>query len=306
MTIAYITHPACSLHQMGDTHPESPARLSVIEDRLIETGFEFALRRYESPAATREQLARVHDPSYVERIFALAPARDLVWIDPDTAMNPHSLEAALHAAGAVVQAVDLVLGGEVSSAFCGVRPPGHHAERAAAMGCCLFNNVAVGVAHALNRYGLQRVAILDFDVHHGNGTEDMFREEARVLFCSSFQHPLYPFADVAATCDRLVKTPLDAGAGSRSFRLAVGDAWLSALEAFRPELIFISAGFDAHWQDEVADLNLTEHDYAWITREIKAIADTHAQGRIISVLEGGYALQALARSVLAHLSALLD
>jgi acetoin utilization deacetylase AcuC-like enzyme len=306
MTIAYITHPVCLLHQMGDTHPESPARLSVIEDRLIETGFEFVLRRYDSPAATPEQLARVHEPSYVERIFALAPSRDLVWIDPDTAMNPHSLEAALHAAGAVVLAVDLVLGGEVSSAFCGVRPPGHHAERAAAMGCCLFNNVAVGVAHALNRYGLQRVAILDFDVHHGNGTEDMFREEARVLFCSSFQHPLYPFADVAATCDRLVKTPLDAGAGSRSFRLAVGDAWLSALEAFRPELIFISAGFDAHWQDEVADLNLTEHDYAWITREIKAIADTHAQGRIISVLEGGYALQALARSVLAHLSALLD
>jgi acetoin utilization deacetylase AcuC-like enzyme len=306
MTIAYITHPVCLLHQMGDTHPESPARLSVIEDRLIETGFEFALRRYDSPAATPEQLARVHEPSYVERIFALAPARDLVWIDPDTAMNPYSLEAALHAAGAVVQAVDLVLGGEVSSAFCCVRPPGHHAERAAAMGCCLFNNVAVGVAHALDCYGLQRIAILDFDVHHGNGTEDMFREEARVLFCSSFQHPLYPFADVAATSERLVKTPLDAGAGSRSFRLAVGDAWLSALEAFRPELIFISAGFDAHWQDEVSDLNLTEHDYAWITREIRAIADAYAQGRIISVLEGGYALPALARSVLAHLSALLD
>ena len=153
---------------------------------------------------------------------------------------------------------------------------------------------------------MQRIAILDFDVHHGNGTEDMFREETRVLFCSSFQHPFYPFADVAATSERLVKTPLDAGAGSRSFRLAVGDAWLSALEAFSPELIFISAGFDAHWQDEMAGLNLTEHDYAWITREIKAIADTHAGGRIISVLEGGYALPALARSVLAHLSALLD
>ena len=306
MTIAYITHPACRLHQMGDTHPESPARLSVIEDRLIETGFEFALRRYDSPAATRAQLARVHAPSYVERIFTLNPARDLVWIDPDTAMNPHSLEAALHAAGAVVQAVDLVMGGEVSSAFCSVRPPGHHAERVAGMGFCIFNNVAVGVAHALECYGVQRIAILDFDVHHGNGTEDMFRGEGRVLFCSSFQHPFYPFADVAVTSERLVKTPLAAGAGSRSFRLAVGDAWLSALEAFRPELIFISAGFDAHWQDEMAGLNLTEHDYAWITREIKAIADTHAQGRIISVLEGGYALQALARSVLAHLSALLD
>jgi acetoin utilization deacetylase AcuC-like enzyme len=306
MTIAYITHPACHLHQMGDAHPESPARLAVIEDRLIETGFEFALRRYDSPAATREQLIRVHEPAYVEHIFALAPARDLVWIDHDTAMNPHSLKAALHAAGAVVQAVDLVLGGAASSAFCGVRPPGHHAERAAAMGCCIFNNVAVGVAHALSRYGLQRIAILDFDAHHGNGTEEMFREESRVLFCSSFQHPFYPFADVAATSERLVKTPLDAGVGSRSFRLAVGDAWLSALEAFRPQLIFISAGFDAHWQDEVADLNLTEHDYAWITREIKAIADSCAEGRIISVLEGGYALPALARCVLAHLSALLD
>ena len=306
MTIAYITHPACHLHQMGDAHPESPARLAVIEDRLIETGFEFALRRYDAPPATREQLARVHDLSYVDHLVALAPAHDLVWIDHDTAMNPHSLDAALHAAGAVVMAVDLVLGGEAGSAFCGVRPPGHHAVRAGAMGCCLFNNVAVGVAHALEHHGLQRIAIIDFDVHHGNGTEDMFREEARVLFCSSFQHPLYPYADVTATSGHLVKTPLEAGAGSRSFRLAVGSAWLSTLESFRPELIFISAGFDAHWQDEVADLNLTEHDFAWITREIKAIADASAGGRIISVLEGGYALPALARSVLAHLSALLD
>jgi acetoin utilization deacetylase AcuC-like enzyme len=306
MTIAYITHHACHLHEMGTAHPESPARLAVIEDRLIETGFEFALRRYESPAATREQLMRVHDASYVERIFTLAPERDLVWIDHDTAMNPHTLDAALHAAGAVVLAVDLVLGGEADSAFCSVRPPGHHAERAGGMGFCIFNNVAVGVAHALERHGVQRIAILDFDVHHGNGTEDMFREESRVLFCSSFQHPFYPFADVATSSERLVKTPLAAGAGSRSFRLAVGEGWLAALEAFRPELIFISAGFDAHWQDEMAGLNLTEHDYAWITREIKAIADTHAAGRIISVLEGGYALPALARSVLAHLSALLD
>jgi acetoin utilization deacetylase AcuC-like enzyme len=306
MTIAYITHPACSLHDMGEAHPESPARLSVIEDRLLETGFEFALRRFESPAATREQLARVHDPAYVERIFTLAPDRDLVWLDHDTAMNPHSLDAALHAAGAVVLAVDLVLGGEASCAFCGVRPPGHHAERSGGMGFCIFNNVAVGVAHALDNYRLQRIAIIDFDVHHGNGTEDMFRDETRVLFCSSFQHPLYPFTDVTATSAHIVKTPLAAGAGSRCFRQTVGDVWLAALNGFRPELIFISAGFDAHWQDEMAGLNLTEHDYAWITRKIKAIAAAHAGGRIISVLEGGYALPALARSVLAHLSALLD
>jgi acetoin utilization deacetylase AcuC-like enzyme len=306
MTIAYISHPACRLHQMGNGHPESPARISAIEDQLIETGFEFALRRYDAPAATRAQLARVHDPAYVERIFALAPANELVWIDPDTAMNPHTLEAALHAAGAVVQAADLVLGGEVNSAFCGVRPPGHHAERAAAMGFCIFNNIAVGVAHALERHGMQRVAILDFDVHHGNGTEDIFREESRVLFCSSFQHPFYPYTDLATHDGHMVKTALAAGAGSRTFRLTVGEAWFAAVEAFRPEVIFISAGFDAHWQDEMAGLNLTEHDYAWITREIKALADQYAGGRIISVLEGGYALPALARSVLAHLSALLD
>ncbi len=305
MTIAYITHPACSLHHMGEAHPESPARLAAIEDRLIETGFDVALRRFDAPAATREQLGRVHDTAYVERIFQLAPQRDLVWIDPDTAMNPHSLDAALHAAGAVVQAVDLVMAGEAGCAFCSVRPPGHHAERNGAMGFCIFNNVAVGVAHALALYGLQRVAILDFDVHHGNGTEDIFRDDARVLFCSSFQHPLYPHTAAASTREHLVKTPLATGAGSRSFRRAVGEDWLAALEAFRPELVFISAGFDAHWQDDIAGLNLTEQDYAWITREIKAIADTHAKGRIISVLEGGYALPALARSVLAHLTALL-
>jgi acetoin utilization deacetylase AcuC-like enzyme len=306
MTIAYITHPACRLHEMGTGHPESPARLSAIEDRLIETGFDFALRRYDSPAATREQLVRVHNPSYVERIFSCTPVQGHVWLVDDTAMNPHSLEAALHAAGAVTLAVDLVLGDQARCAFCGVRPPGHHAGRDAGMGFCIFNNVAVGVAHALERHRLQRVAIVDFDVHHGNGTEDIFREEGRVLFCSSFQHPFYPFADVTVSGDGLVKTPLAAGAGSHSFRLAGGDAWLSALEAFRPELILISAGFDAHWQDDMGGLNLTEHDYAWITREIRSIAETHAQGRIISVLEGGYALPALARSVLAHLSALLD
>jgi len=272
---------------------------------MIETGFDFAVRRYDAPAATREQLVRVHDPAYVERIFELAPERDLVWIDSDTAMNPHSLDAALHAAGAVVQAVDLVMGGEADSAFCGVRPPGHHAERNATMGFCIFNNVAVGVAHALGRYRLQRIAILDFDVHHGNGTEDIFRDDVRVLFCSSFQYPLYPHTDTGATSEHIVKTPLATGAGSRSFRLAVGGDWLAVLASFRPELIVLSAGFDGHWQDEIADLNLTEHDYAWITREIKAVADTHANGRIISVLEGGYALPALARSVVAHLTALL-
>jgi acetoin utilization deacetylase AcuC-like enzyme len=202
--------------------------------------------------------------------------------------------------------VELVLGGEAETVFCAVRPPGHHAERAAAMGFCFYNNVAVGAAHALAEYGLQRIAIVDFDVHHGNGTEDIFRDDARVLFCSSFQHPFYPYSGTDVAGGHQVKTPLDAGAGSQAFRQRVSEEWLGALDAFRPELILISAGFDAHWQDEVADLNLTDQDYGWITRELRRLARAHAGGRIVSVLEGGYALHALGRSVAAHLDALLD
>ena len=306
MTIAYISHPACNLHDMGKGHPEAPARLAAIEDQLIASGLDFVVRRYDAPAVTLEQLHRVHDPQYVERIFALAPAAGLHWIDQDTAMNPHSLDAARHAAGAVVHAVDLVLGNEAKRAFCAIRPPGHHAERAAAMGFCFFNNIAVGAAHALTRHGLQRIAIVDFDVHHGNGTEDIFRDEPRVLFCSSFQHPYYPHSGTSVPGAHMVKTPLDAGAGSHTFRARIGSQWLERLDAIRPELILVSAGFDGHWQDEVADLKLTEHDYSWITRELCELADRHAGGRIISVLEGGYALPALARSVVAHLHALLD
>jgi acetoin utilization deacetylase AcuC-like enzyme len=205
----------------------------------------------------------------------------------------------------VVSAVDRVLGGEAESAFCAVRPPGHHAERAAAMGFCFFNNVAVGAAHAMAVYGLQRIAIVDFDVHHGNGTEDIFRGDPRVLFCSSFQHPFYPHSDTAVPGAHVVKTPLDAGVGSLSFRSRVGADWLHRLDAFEPELVMISAGFDAHWQDDVADLNLNERDYSWITGELHELAARHAGGRIISVLEGGYALPALGRSVVEHLRALL-
>jgi acetoin utilization deacetylase AcuC-like enzyme len=306
MTIAYITHPTCSLHDMGEGHPESPARLAVIEDQLLATGLHFAIRRYDAPAVTREQLQRVHDPRFVDRIFALAPSTGLCWLDRDTAMSPHTLEAALHAAGAVVYAVDLVVGGQETSAFCAVRPPGHHAERSAAGGCCLFNNIAVGAAHALSQYGLQRLAIVDFDVHHGNGTEDIFRDEPRVMFCSSFQHPLYPFSATESPGTHVVKVPLAPGTGSDTFRDQVGKQWLEPLEAFRPELIMVSAGFDGHWQDEEADLNLTERDYAWVTHELRKLAERHAGGRIISVLEGGYALPALGRCVVEHLRALLD
>jgi len=306
MTIAFISHPACSLHEMGAAHPESPARLAAIDDLVIESGLEFAISRHDAPAVTREQLQRVHDPRYVEHILSLSPASGLHWLDADTAMNPHTVEAARYAAGAVVYAVDLVAGGEARSAFCAIRPPGHHAGRATAMGYCFFNNIAVGAAHALAQHGLQRIAIVDFDVHHGNGTEDIFRDEPRVLFCSSFQHPLFPYADPGAPATHILKLPLDAGAGSRTFRNRVGSEWREMLDAFRPELVLISAGFDGHWQDEAADLNLTEHDYGWITGELRDIAERHAGGRIISVLEGGYALPALARSVVTHLRTLLD
>jgi acetoin utilization deacetylase AcuC-like enzyme len=306
MTIAYISHPACRLHDVGSEHPEIPARLDVIEDKLLETGLEFAIRRYDAPAVTRQQLLRVHDPSHVDRIHAQAPPAGLRWLGTDTVMNPHSLEAALHAAGAVVHAVDLVQGGQEGLAFCAVRPPGHHATRAEAQGFCLFNNLAVGVAHALAQYGLHRIAIVDFDVHHGNGTEDIFRDEERVLYCSSFQHPLYPNCDTGIPGRQHVKTALAAGTGGREFRSRIRSEWLQRMDAFRPELIFISAGFDGHWRDEMADLNLTEQDYAWITRELGMLAGRHAAGRIISVLEGGYSLPALAGCVAAHLGALLD
>ena len=305
MIIAYISHPSCSQHQMGTSHPESPLRLSVIEDRLIETGFDFALRHYDAPAVSCKQLERVHDPDYVEDIFRMAPVQGLKQIDEDTSMNPHTLEAALHAAGAVVMAADLVLGDETGSAFCGVRPPGHHAERARSMGFCIFNNVAVGAAHALVHHGLQRVAIVDFDVHHGNGTEDIFRNDPRVLYCSSFQHPFYPHTDITWTSEHIIKTPLRAGDDGRQFRDAIMHDWMPALHAFEPELVLISAGFDGHAQDDMSHLRLNDEDYAWITRKIKSVADAHAGGRIISVLEGGYHLPSLARSVAIHLSTLL-
>jgi len=233
------------------------------------------------------------------------PRTELVWLDPDTAMNPHSAEAALHAAGAAVLGVDLAMSGEAGCAFCNVRPPGHHAERGRAMGFCLFNNVAVGAAHALEEHALERVAILDFDVHHGNGTEDIFAGERRILFCSTFQHPYYPYSGTGACADNVVNVPLPAGTDGKVFRDAVTEHWLPRVEAFAPQLVMVSAGFDAHREDELAQLRLVEDDYAWVTTEIKRLADTHASGRIVSSLEGGYALGALGRSVVAHLNAML-
>ncbi|MDR2874988.1 MAG: histone deacetylase family protein [Methylobacillus sp.] len=304
MQTAYITHPACRLHDMGLLHPESPARLGAIEDRLIASGLMDYLRKEEAPPATDEQLTRVHTREYVAGIRASAPTRGTIQLDPDTAMNPHSLEAALHAAGAVVRATELVLEKQVENAFCAVRPPGHHAESARAMGFCIFNNIAVGVAHALAKYPLTRIAIADFDVHHGNGTEEIFRDDKRVMLCSSFQHPFYPHSGADSGNEHIINTPLPAGSGGEAFRAAVAEHWLPALERFRPEMLFISAGFDAHREDDMAYLNLLEPDYAWVTEQLKVIAARHAQSRIVSALEGGYDLDALGRSAQTHIKVL--
>jgi acetoin utilization deacetylase AcuC-like enzyme len=285
---------------MGPDHPECPERIVAIRDQLIASGLDALLAHHEAPAATVEQLARVHDRRYVEAIEAASPSSGLRYLDPDTALNPHSVAAARHAAGAVVHGVDLVCGGAHHTAFCAVRPPGHHAESRRAMGFCVFNSVAVGAAHALTVHGLSRVAIVDFDVHHGNGTEEMFSDEPRVLMVSTFQYPLYPYSGVDNPAPNMVNVPLSAGSGGAELRAAVSNRWLPALDAHEPELIIVSAGFDAHREDPLAGLAFTEDDYAWVTRELITVAKRHAQGRIVSSLEGGYALGALGRSVVAH------
>ena len=304
MQTAYISHPLCLKHDMGAHHPECPARIRAIEDQLIASGLLDYLQRHDAPEATREQLLRVHDAAYLDFIEASVPQHGIVQLDGDTAMNPFSYPAALRAAGAAVLGVDLVMSGRAENVFCNIRPPGHHAERANAMGFCIFNNVAVGAAHALAQHGLQRVAIADFDVHHGNGTENIFHDEPRVMLCSTFQHPFYPYCGADSGNDHIIIVPLAAGSGGEEFRAAVTRHWLPALERFQPELLLISAGFDAHRDDDMAMLKLAEADYAWVTGALKNVAEKYAQGRIVSALEGGYEFHALGRSVLAHLKVL--
>lgn len=304
MQTAYISHPLCLKHNMGAHHPESPARIHAIEDQLIASGLLVYLQHHDAPEATREQLLRVHDADYLDYIASIAPQHGMVQLDGDTAMNPYSYHAALRAAGAVVMGVDLVMEGKVENAFCNIRPPGHHAERGRAMGFCLFNNVAVGAAHALAHHGLKRVAIADFDVHHGNGTENIFRDDPRVMLCSTFQHPFYPYVGADSGNDHIINVPLPAGTDGTGFRAAVTQHWLPALERFQPELILFSAGFDAHRDDDMAMLRLTEPDYAWVTEQVKRVADKYAHGRIVSALEGGYELHALGRSAQAHIKVL--
>lgn len=304
MTLGIVSNSACKLHDMGASHPEQPARLDAIERRLAESGLDASLRHYLAPAVTRDQLLAAHDPRYVEMIYQAAPQEGLVWLDGDTAMNPHSLPAAEFAAGAAVMGVDLVMRGEVEQVFCPVRPPGHHAVRRGAMGFCIFNSVAIAALHALDHWKLERVAIVDFDVHHGNGTEDIVSGDDRILFCSSFQHPFYPGSGADTNVPNIVNMPLPAGSDGSVFRKAWREQGLARVEAFAPQLILVSAGFDGHRADQLAMLNLVEADYAWITRELVRLAAQSAEGRIVSCLEGGYNLGALASSVEAHLEAL--
>ena len=306
MSVALVTHPDCVLHEMGMHHPESPERLKAVLDALDHSGFGGQLDEREAPEATPEQLARVHGTPYIGTVHDASPDEDYLFLDPDTSMNPKSLSASLRAAGAVVHAIDLVAGGTAGRAFCAVRPPGHHATPDRAMGFCIFNNVAVGAAHALEHHGLERVAILDFDVHHGNGTEAMFHDDPRVMFCSTFQHPYYPFCGADSGNEHVINVPLPAMTGSHGFRAAVERHWMPALERFAPQLVFVSAGFDAHREDPLAYLQLEDEDYEWVTRRIVALAERHAGGRIVSTLEGGYNTASLARSALEHVRALGD
>jgi len=308
MALAFISHPDCALHRVAAHHPETADRLAAIEDRLIASGLDSVVQHFDAPMADRAQLARVHDEAHIDRIEASAPdGDDIVCLDEgDTVMTAHSLSAAQRAAGAAVLGVDLVMADRAHAAFCCVRPPGHHAESDRAMGFCLFNNVAVGAAHALEHYGLQRVAIVDFDVHHGNGTEQIFRNDPRILFCSTFQHPFYPFTGHEAETANLVDAPLPAGTGSDAFRAAVLEHWMPALDRFRPQLLMISAGFDGHAEEEMAHFMLLDGDYAWITRQLVDVAQRHCNGRIVSCLEGGYALSALGRSAVAHIKTMAE
>ncbi len=304
MRTAYLTHPDCLKHEMEIGHPESPLRIRAIEEALIHEGLMPHLDRHQAKEATMDQLLRVHDKAYVESVHASSPKSGLVHLDPDTAMNPHTLKAALHAAGAAAHAVDLVMGKRADNAFCNIRPPGHHAGKGNAAGFCIFNNVAIAAMQAMEVHGLQRVAIADFDVHHGNGTEEIFRDDPRVMLCSTFRHPYYPYAGANSGSERMINVPLPAGTSGASFRSAVETFWLPALERFKPQFMLISAGFDAHIEDQMGGFALREADYAWVTQKIKEIAAKHAGGRIVSVLEGGYALSALARSAVQHISVL--
>jgi acetoin utilization deacetylase AcuC-like enzyme len=297
-----LTHSSCLAHDPGPGHPECPERLQAVLTAL-ERGAFTGIPRIAAPQASVEQLVRVHDRGLIESIFAASPETGRIRVDPDTAMSPASLDAALRAAGAACEAVDAVMGGRARRAFCAVRPPGHHATRAQAMGFCLFNSIAVAAAHAIAIHDLMRIAVVDFDVHHGNGTQDIFWDEPRVMFASSHQSPLYPGSGnpgERGTTRNIHNVPLAPGSDSLDFRAVWEETLLPAIDRFEPELILVSAGFDAHRLDPLANLNLEADDYGWVTAELVALAERHAHGRLVSCLEGGYSLTALRESTDAH------
>ena len=305
MTVGLLSHHRCSGHNMGDYHPESPARLAAIQDQLIRSGLEYVVKQIDATPLDRQWLSLAHDENYIDHIFENAPEEGLFRLDDDTAMGSKSLEAALYSAGAAKDAVDLVMSNTLSSAFCITRPPGHHAERDKGMGFCIFNNIAIASEYAKKHYKLKRVAIVDFDVHHGNGTENIIKDKKGTLFCSSYQYPFYPFEMQESDRPPIINTPLDATTKGPEFREIIAEKWLPALRKFKPEMIFISAGFDAHIEDEMSQVSLTEQDYRWVTDEVKRIADQYSKGRIVSVLEGGYSLGALGRCAVAHINGLI-
>lgn len=311
----YFSHRDCWLHEMGPGHPECPARLDAIEDRLLVSGVGDALERCNVPLASLAEIELAHDPMHIAALQGLtdrleqelaAGGPEHRQLDTDTSINRHPFKAALRAAGATLAATDAVLAGELENAFCSVRPPGHHATRNQAMGFCFFNNVAVGVKYALERHHLKRVAVIDFDVHHGNGTEDILAGDPRVLMCGIFQHPFYPFSGDKDPAPNMLNVPVAAYTKGMDIREIIEMMWIPRLEAFKPEMIFISAGFDAHREDDMGQLGMTENDFAWITSRIKDIARRFSKGRIVSSLEGGYVMDPLARSVEAHLRVLAD
>ena len=308
MSTAFFSHTECRLHDMGSGHPECPQRLDAISDQLRASGLDIALDFHDAPEASLAQLERAHSVAYVtelrDTMARVCEAGEPRALDPDTIVGPGTWQAALRAAGAAVAATDRVLSGQAENAFCAVRPPGHHATRDEAMGFCFFNNVAVAARHALIAHGLQRVAIIDFDVHHGNGTEDIIAGDERMLMCSFFQHPLYPHSGAVPKGTNMVNVPVAPYTRGPEIRQLIEQNWLPALERFKPQMLFISAGFDAHREDELGQLGLVEADYEWITTMLMDVAARHAQGRIVSCLEGGYALSALGRSVVAHVRVL--
>jgi acetoin utilization deacetylase AcuC-like enzyme len=310
MTTAYYTHADCMRHEMGSWHPECPERLQAIDDQLIASRISDFLEHREAPQAQESDLARVHTSDAIYRIRENCPSEKSDYshfpLDADTSLNAYTWRASLRAAGAAVAATDAVIDGEVENAFCSIRPPGHHATPAEAMGFCMFNNVAVAAKHALEVRCLKRVAVVDFDVHHGNGTEEAFRNDPRVLMVSFFQHPYYPYTGTDHPASNMVNIPVPAHSYGDVVRQLITEQWLPALREFRPEMIFISAGFDAHREDDMGQMGLVEADYAWITKEIMQIAKEFSNKRIVSCLEGGYNLSALGRSVVAHVKVLAD